>query len=172
MDSSFPDLFVELFHAHFHRLYRYLDRLSGDPDLAADLAQETFLRLYNRGSPPDTPEAWLITVATNLFRNASAKSARRARLLTPARGADLLADPAVSPSHATESFELRRRVRATIDALPERDRRLLLLRAEGYGYREIASALDLNEASVGTMLARAKRAFRELYEESPDAPRG
>jgi DNA-directed RNA polymerase specialized sigma24 family protein len=39
----------------------------------------------------------------------------------------------------------------------------LLLRAEGYSYRDIATALDLNEASVGTLLARAVRAFRESY---------
>jgi DNA-directed RNA polymerase specialized sigma24 family protein len=49
---------------------------------------------------------------------------------------------------------------------------MLLLRAEGYGYRAIAAALELNELSVGTLLARAKRAFRTLYEESLDAPRG
>src|SRR5262245_22769935 len=95
MDSSFRDGFVELFHDHFHRLYRYLDRLCGDPDLAGDLAQETFLRLYARGSPPDHPAAWLVTVATNLFRNVRATTVRRARLMTPARGADLLADPCI-----------------------------------------------------------------------------
>jgi len=172
MDTSFSDSFVDLFHEHFHRLFRYLDRLTGDPDLASDLAQETFLRLYARGAQPDRPAAWLITVATNLFRNARAKTARRERLLTPARGEELLADPAPSPYDAAESMELRRRVRLTIDALPERDRCLLLLRAEGYGYREIAAALGLNEVSVGTLLARAKRAFRELYEEEPNAPRG
>jgi RNA polymerase sigma factor (sigma-70 family) len=54
-------------------------------------------------------------------------------------------------------------VRAAIDRLPERERRMLLLRAEGYSYRDIAAALDLNEASVGVLLARARRAFREAY---------
>ena len=47
---------------------------------------------------------------------------------------------------------------------------MLLLRAEGYGYRELAAALDLNESSMGTLLARAKRAFREAYEGSAHAP--
>jgi RNA polymerase sigma factor (sigma-70 family) len=62
------------------------------------------------------------------------------------------------------------RVRAAIHRLGERERQLLLLRAEGYGYRELAAALGLNEASVGTLLARAKRAFRESYQGSADAP--
>ena len=170
MRPSFHDHFVELFNTQFPRLYRYLDRLSGEPELAADLAQEAFVRLYRRGSSPDAPEAWLITVATNLFRNARSTRARRVRLLTTARGEAVLADPAPSPAQAVETVESRQRVRMAIDRLPERERRLLLLRAEGYSYRDIATALDLNEASVGTLLARAKRAFRGVYGETADAP--
>ena len=64
----------------------------------------------------------------------------------------------------------RDRVRAALDRLSERDRQILLLRAEGYGYRDLAVALDLNEASIGTLLARAKRAFRDAYEGAGDAP--
>jgi len=169
---TFHDDFVTLFHAHFPRLYRYLHRLSGEPDLAADLAQDAFLRLYRRGAPPDRPEAWLLTVATNLYRNARSTGARRARLLTPARGAALQADPPRSPAETAEAVEVRQRVRAVIDRMRDRDRQLLLLLAEGCSYRDMAAALGLNEASVGTLLARAKRAFRDRYEEDPDAPRG
>ena len=61
-------------------------------------------------------------------------------------------------------------MRATIDRMPERERRLLLLQAEGFSYREIAAGLGIHEASVGTLLARARRAFRTLYEGDSDAP--
>jgi RNA polymerase sigma factor (sigma-70 family) len=161
---------VELFEAHFHRLVRYLDRLSGDPELASDLAQEAFIKLHRRGALPDHPEAWLITVAMNLFRNAQSTSARRRRLLTAVRAEATLGDPSPTPAQVVEAADERDRVRAAIDRLGERERQLLLLRAEGYGYRELAVALDLHEASVGTLLARAKRAFREAYEGSADAP--
>jgi RNA polymerase sigma-70 factor, ECF subfamily len=161
---TFHDQFVELFDTHFARLFRYLDRLSGEPDLAADLAQEAFVRLYRRGFLPERPEAWLITVAMNLFRNARAATTRRARLLTGSRAEVTLADPAPDPQQQAEASEARLQVGAALRALPEREQRILLLRAEGYAYREIASALDLNEASVGTLLARAKRAFREAYD--------
>jgi DNA-directed RNA polymerase specialized sigma24 family protein len=67
--APFHDLFVALFDVHFPRLYRYLDRLSGEPDLAADVAQEAFVRLYHRGAMPDSPQAWLISVAMNVFRD-------------------------------------------------------------------------------------------------------
>ncbi len=162
---SFHDQFTGLFDAHFHRLYRCLDRLSGEPELAADLAQEAFVRLYRRGSLPDRPEAWLISVAMNLFRNAKTSRSRRHRLLTLARGEAVHSDPAPSPEQETAAGETRRRVRAAIDRLPEREQRMLLLRAEGYSYRDIASALELNEASVGTLLARAVRAFRTAWED-------
>jgi RNA polymerase sigma factor (sigma-70 family) len=164
MTSSFHDQFVALFDAHFRRIYRYLDRLSGEPELAADIAQETFVKLYQRGAAPDAPEAWLITVATNLFRNERSKHSRRARLLTAERGEELLADPPAAPSSALEGKADAQRVRLAIDGLPERERRMLLLRAEGYSYRDIAATLEIQEASVGTLLARAKRAFREHYE--------
>ena len=161
---------MELFHQHFHHLVRYLDRLSGDPELASDLAQEAFVRLHRRGALPDHPEAWLITVAMNLFRNARSTAARRRRLLTVARAEATLGDPVPGPVQALEAADERERVRAAIDRLGERERQLLLLRAEGYGYRELAAALGLHEASVGTLLARAKRAFRAAYDGSPDAP--
>jgi RNA polymerase sigma-70 factor (ECF subfamily) len=164
-ETPFHESFVALFDAHFQRLYRYLDRVSGDPELAADLAQEAFVKLHRRGSLPDLPEAWLITVAMNLFRNARSSRTRRRRLLTVSRGEGAHSDPPPSPEEATVAADARRQVRLAVDRLPDRERDILLLRAEGYSYREIATALDLNEASVGTLLARAVRAFRENYED-------
>jgi RNA polymerase sigma-70 factor (ECF subfamily) len=161
---------VALFEAQFHRLARFLDRMSGDPELAADLAQEAFVKLHQRGSLPERPEAWLITVALNLFRNVRSTRARRRRLLTAARAEASLADPVPTPGQLLEAADERDRVRDAIDRLGERERQILLLRAEGYGYREMAAALGLNEASIGTLLARAKRAFREAYEGDFDAP--
>ena len=170
MKASFHRSFVEVFDANFQRVFRYIDRQGGDPELAADVAQDTFLRLYRRGSLPDSPEAWLITVASNLFRNARSKTARRKRLLTAERGAAVLAEEAPSPQDVLCASRERDRARAVLESLSERDRRLLLLRAEGYSYHDIAEALGLNEASIGTLLARSKRAFRKAYEEFIHAP--
>jgi len=167
---SFHDRFVDLFDAHFQRLYRFMNRLSGEPELAADLVQEAFVKLYRRGSLPDAPEAWLISVAMNLFRNEKSTRSRRLKLLTPARSEGALSDPPPSPEEAVQGEDSRRSVRITLDRMPERERRMLLLRAEGYRYRDIAAALELNEASVGVLLARARRAFRKIYEDSFGAP--
>jgi RNA polymerase sigma-70 factor (ECF subfamily) len=168
--SSFPEQFTAVFDAHFARLFRYLDRLSGDPELAADLAQEAFMRLYLRGGLPDTPSAWLISVAMNLLRSDRSTRSRRHRLLTEARSRHALGDPRPGPDEQAVASETGHRVRATLQRLPDRERKLLLLQAEGYSYREIAVALGLHEASVGSLLARARREFHAVYEEKVDVP--
>lgn len=159
----------ELFAREFPRLFRFLDRLCGDPDQASDMAQEAFSRLLRRGSMPESPRAWLFTVALNLLRNARVTGARRRRLLSAARSRHVLSDPGPPPDRAVGAERTRSQVRTALDRIPARDRELLLLRAEGMGYREIAGTLALNEASVGTLLARAKRAFLDAYQGDFDA---
>lgn len=159
-----------LFEAHFQHLFRVMNRLSGDSELAADVVQEAFVKLFQRATLPLEPEAWLISVAMNLFRNERGKRSRRLRLLTPERVAHSLGDAPPSPEEDATTEDSRRNVRAALERLPERDRRMLLLHGEGYRYREIALALQMNEASVGTLLARARRSFRETYEDLSSAP--
>ena len=165
MSRTFSDLVAEVHASHSGSIFRFLDRLSGDPDLAADLAQEAFVRLYRRGSLPEKPDRWLVTVALNLFRNERSKE-RRQRGLRAAFHGDLAPGADLSPSERAESRSRRAEVRSALDRLSPRDRELLLLRAEGYSYRDLAEVLTLNEASVGTLLARAKRAFETAYEEA------
>ena len=167
---TFETTFAALFAEQHTRLFRYIDRLSGDAEMAADCAQDAFVRLYHRGAMPATPNAWLLTVAMNLFRNARSARSRRLRLLTPERAARAHADTAPAADACIEHADVQPRVRHAMQQLPEREQQLLLLRAEGYRYREIAVALDINEASVGTLLARAQREFRRHYGERDATP--
>ena len=166
--ASFGEAFQGVFDAHFHGVFRYLDRASGDADLAKDLAQETFLRLFRRGALPDSPKAWLSSVAMNLLRNARSKEARRRRLDTPGRALGAHSEPGQPPTVGDEGEHARARL--ALDVLSERDRDLLLLRAEGLSYHELAGALGLTESSIGTLLARAKARFREAFEGKVHAP--
>ena len=59
--EQFEAALTRLYQVQFPTLYRYLDRTLGDSQLATDIAQEAFIRLYDRGSMPDEPVAWLIT---------------------------------------------------------------------------------------------------------------
>lgn len=168
MSRTFADLLREAHDRHHGSIFRVLDRLSGDPDLAADLAQEAFVRLLRRGSLPEKVDGWLVTVALNLFRNERAKVRRREQLRATFP-VELAPSAAASPLERLESRRAGAVVRRALDRLTARERELLVLLAEGYSYRDMAAALELREASVGTLLARAKRAFEAAYEEARHA---
>lgn len=162
--------FDGLFQRLYPSLYRYLHRLTGDPDAAEDIAQESFVRLLKQRLPDDEVRPWLFTVATNLVRDRARKAERRQRLLT---GAAPLVKPAALPDEDVERSERIQRVRIVLERMSDRDRKLLLMREEGFKYDEIAQVVGVAPASVGTLVARALRRFVEMFEreEAVDEPR-
>ncbi len=166
---DFDHAFATLFRERFAMLYRYLNRMSGDPALADDVAQESFVRLHARGSMPDDPSAWLISVANNIVRDEYRTTRRREKLLA---GWFASEDQAQSPP-ATDAQvlagERETTIRRALGALRLRDQRLLILRHEGFSYREIAEALGIATASVGTLLVRATAALAKVYREQTHA---
>ena len=68
-----------------------------------------------------------------------------------------------TPEEIRSSQEERERVRLVLAALPPRQAEMLLLRFDDLSYEELAAALDLNPASVGTLLTRAQQTFRKEY---------
>jgi RNA polymerase sigma factor (sigma-70 family) len=153
----------EAYREHAPLLFRYLVRLTGDAELAADVVQDTFLRFAE--TPPLTPQprGWLYRVATNLARERQRSAGRRLRLLLGRAARVPVGDAPAPPDLLLEQREAREAVRAALDALPERDRAILLMRADGLAYAEIAQALGTTTQSVGTMLIRAlKKLSRKL----------
>jgi RNA polymerase sigma-70 factor (ECF subfamily) len=163
--EPFEHAFRILFEERSTALHRYLSGVSGDPALADDIVQECFVRLYRRGSMPDSPSAWLVTVAHNLLRDAHRRRTRQGRLLARRAGEVPMSDPSPDTDAAVLAAERIESVRRALARLPERDRRLLLLRHEGYEYREIAAILNVAPGGIGTMLGRASDAFRRTYDE-------
>lgn len=153
------------FDTTFERLYpalfRYLHRLTGDPDVAQDIAQEAFVRLLRQDLPESDVRPWLFTVATNLVRDAARSTERRRRLLSERH---VVMPMPSRPDEIAERGERIETVRGLLERMPERDRQLLLLREEGFSYKEIASAIGVAPGSVGTLIARALKKFAELYE--------
>ncbi|MDQ2890005.1 MAG: sigma-70 family RNA polymerase sigma factor [Gemmatimonadota bacterium] len=166
--ASFEDAVTALFNRQFGVLFRYINRLGGDPDLASDLAQEAFVKLYERGAMPDAPRAWLAAVATNLLRDAQRTAHRREDLVVRDGSWTVVESPEALPDAVVASEETRAKVRSVLATLTPRDQQLLLLRHEGYSYRDLATAVGVAEASVGTLLLRATRAFRDAYTRKSD----
>jgi RNA polymerase sigma-70 factor (ECF subfamily) len=166
--------FVEQFLAYYPAIFRHLYRILGSQQEAEDLAQETFLRLHRQRFPqdegsPHNVRAWLYRVATNLAYNALRGQERRERRQQAAAAEGSLAP---DPAEQVQRREAREAVRRVLAALPERDAKLLLLRHSGLSYRELAQALDLATGSVGTLLARAHRAFEALYRQTVEVSEG
>jgi RNA polymerase sigma-70 factor (ECF subfamily) len=152
-----------LFEETFPPLHRYCLRLTGDPDVAQDVAQEAFVRLVRDRveGPEPALRSWLFRVAGNLIRDRYRVTENRRRLLeanpfTPGGGPD--------PEQELERARTVARVRQALDALSERDRTLLLMREEGFNYQEMADAVNVKATSIGTLLARAQQRFVEVYE--------
>ena len=161
--------FEAVFHQHYDRVYGLLFRLLGNRTEAEDVTQEVFLklhhhafrkRLFNRQREHNIG-AWLYRTATNAGYNAIRGRQRRWQ-----RNTILVPDPAGSPG-AEKEVEQRERetaVRQVLSMLPERQTQLLLMRQLGFSYAECAQACDVAPGSVGTLLARAAKAFKEAYE--------
>jgi RNA polymerase sigma-70 factor (ECF subfamily) len=146
---------AQLFAEHHAALFRYLARLTGDADTAADAAQEAFVRLVERPPRPGETRAWLFRVGANAALESARTRTRRLRLLDARPERVPMGDAPLRPDEALDREERRRRVQAALAVLPERDRRMLLMREEGFSHREIAEAVGTTTGSVGTMIARA-----------------
>jgi RNA polymerase sigma-70 factor (ECF subfamily) len=151
------------FQQHWERICRTLYRLTGEWDEAQDLALETFVRLYRQPPPnPANPGGWLQRVATHLGLNALRARKRRLRYELEQGTWEWEQSVKDTAEEAEQRIEAQR-VRAALAAMPPRAAQLLILRHAGLSYAEIAQALDVSPASVGSLLARAEKAFEEQY---------
>ncbi|HXG43333.1 MAG TPA: sigma-70 family RNA polymerase sigma factor [Gemmatimonadales bacterium] len=151
---------IERLYAEYHAsLVRMLYRRTGDRDRAEDLAQEVFARAL--AAPPDNPRPWLFAVALNLVRDDGRRAVRQGRRLHLLKAET--PDAAGAPDQVLEREEKVRAVRAALAELRELDREVLLLKAEGFDYDEIAAATGLAKGAIGTTLARARRRLVEAY---------
>lgn len=166
------DDFAYLVDAYQHRLHVYLAGLTGQPEQAFDLVQETFYDAWRaacKAKPPFVPGAadadvrrWLYHVATN---NAISLL-RRHRLIhwEPLDNqAELLPDAGMPfEDHLAESDILQ----AALARLAPQDAACLLLRVvHGFSAREAAQILNISPDNVNTRLARAKQRLRAAYEQ-------
>jgi RNA polymerase sigma-70 factor (ECF subfamily) len=152
--------FDGFFHAHYARIARTIARVVGDHARAEDLAVEAFWKLWrNREAHGEKAGGWVYRTAVRLAWNELRGSKRRGRY-------EQLSGPgpaSPTPEEVRAAEEERRQVRLVLAAIGERHAELLLLRTSGLAYNEVAAALDLNPASVGTMISRAQQAFRKEY---------
>ena len=170
-----PEAFHQFFATSFSRLYRFaLARLDGDPEAAADAAQETLVRALD-GLRGFRGESSLHTWLCGICRHTIADRRRRPGLgatveleedLPAVRAAlEALSDASSGPENDLRRRELQRLVHATLDALPARYGSALELRyLDELTVPEVADRLGLPYKTTESLLSRARNAFRDGIE--------
>lgn len=160
--------FDATFDAQYPDLVRYCHRLTGDRDVAEDMAQESLMRLFDHkvDGPTHGVRAWLFKTATHLIRDRYRVDKNRRRLL---EAHPVSPSPRESPERGVERREAREIAWTALATLSTRDREILLMRYSGFSYKEIAEAVDVAATSVGTLLARAERRFSEALSTTGEA---
>ncbi len=155
-----PLAFESVFHLHYARIARIIARLVRDTARAEELAVDVFCKYWR------TPRAHGAKAGGWLYRTAVRTALNDLRAETRRAHYESLADPPngfPTPEQAHAAAEEREQVRRVLAVLDGRQAELLLLRGSGLSYEEVAAALELNPASVGTLIARAQQAFRKEY---------
>lgn len=155
--------FNELYQAHYEQIYRFCFRFVGDADQAADLCQDTFLKLYNRMNMPshniDNIRAWLYKVAGNLCVNAVAKKNNRTFLLNDNQFKTTVDQ---NPELAFIANETKEILRLAMEQFGPKQRMLLLMYQDGLSYKEMAEATEIPLNSVGKTLWRSIEKLSEM----------
>lgn len=156
--------FRGIFQQHYARIVDTLVRLLGDRAHADDVANDVFWRLYHQPALQGDGNVggWLYRTATNLGIDALRMSGRRRRH-EQAAGRIARDNTPGGPLDDLLREERSRRVRQVLALLKPAQAQLLILRSVGLSYKEIADALEVKAASVGTMLNRAEEHFRDRY---------
>jgi RNA polymerase sigma-70 factor (ECF subfamily) len=154
--------FEDLFLLEYGRVANVALRILGDRAAAEDVAQEAFSSFARRRiAIGDASRGWLCAAAAhgalNELRSRRRRDARERTVVRLESRTVVTSDPfdAVAREQSRES------VCEALERLPERSAALLALRYSGLSYREIAVALRIDEAQIGTLLARAQSAFRK-----------
>lgn len=159
--------FGQLVRLYERRLLRVLMRFIRDLDLAEDLAQETFLRAYERLDQFDPSRRfgpWLFRIGVNLTLD---HHRRRKRRIWGFLFSDSAREESPDPATADPRVEqdLQQEVQWVIDQLPEQFRIVLVLRdLENFSTSEIAAILERTEATIRWRLGEARTRFAEIWE--------
>jgi RNA polymerase sigma factor (sigma-70 family) len=157
----------DLYERYARQIYSYCLHQLGNREEAEDATQSTFLnafRGFKRGVDPEFESAWLYKIAQNVCLTRQRSSSRRRKVEAPG---DLEAMQDFVPAPEVDSDELIRLPEA-LDAMPEQQRRALLLREwQGLSYKEIGDELDLSQAAVETLLFRARRSLAAGLSDEP-----
>ena len=152
--------FEALFKAEYGRVAGIANRVLADPHEAEDVAQEVFVDFHRlHSASAQYAPAWLHRAAAHTALN-RLRGARRRQRREVAQAAEET-DRTVDPQKLLEVSEDRRALRQALARMAPKPAAVLVLRASGLSYAEVAQALGVGIGQVGTLLRRAEAALRK-----------
>src|SRR5580765_5304937 len=171
------ELLADLVERCQHRLVRYLLYLTGRREYAEDLAQETWIRVLQRGSQYNGRQRfdpWLFAISRNLaidYLRKKRKAVATASLPNDRDAMLLLSSSDPSPFEAAARSEDAMRLAGRLQILPPLYREALLLRCqEDLSLAEMAQILGAPITTVTSRIYRDLAALRTAFEEGGDSP--
>ncbi len=167
------DAFAQLLELHQNKVYGLTLRLTGSPEDAMELTQETFFNAW-RGLPNFHFESkfstWLYRLATNATIDFLRREKRRKSLTVTSLSAEDdpqrlldIPDRRFTPQDELERKEFQAAVRRGLEQLSDEHRQVLVLRElNGLSYAEIAQVLGIEEGTVKSRISRARLALRKV----------
>ena len=161
------DAFGTLAQRYERRVLKVIRRFMPDHDLAMDLAQDTFLKAFDRLDQFDPSRRfgpWLFRIAVNTTYDHLRKIKRKGRwALFSEAGEDRVPDPEAPDPRS--DLDTSQEVRSVLVDVPEAYRTVLVLRdLEGFSTSEVAAVTERSEATIRWRLAEARRMFKEAWE--------
>ncbi|MBI4499529.1 MAG: sigma-70 family RNA polymerase sigma factor [Gemmatimonadetes bacterium] len=157
--------FAILVERYQHAFAAYAINMTGTPDDAADVIQESLVRAFrflNRCQDPANFKAWLFRIVSNQCKTYVTRGARR-RTLPLEAGAEVTAPD--DPAHEASVADLQRRVRRALLDLPTDQREALLLKyVEGLSLPEMAEVLNVSVPALKMRLLRGRENLRDKLE--------
>jgi RNA polymerase sigma-70 factor (ECF subfamily) len=155
--------FEEIYSRYSKKIYGFLMHRLTNPDISAELFQETFLRLH-RGRQlyrPDMPfKPWLYAIANNLVRDKFKAKEPKIAWIAEEDAENL--SPGIPPgSHTLVSFK-----EAMATLTDDQREALILSRYEGLGYEQIGRIMGRSTEAVNQLIQRALRQLRKCLDES------
>ena len=161
-DRDEAALFIEtLFAKHHGEIYAYLLRMMRDPEIAADMTQDAFIKAYKNYETLEKPEnarAWLYQIAHRVALD----EIRRRKIVRFLPWTGESRGSAPSAEHLVMDTRLSGDMQRALERIPERQRAALLL-AELHDLTglELASALGVSHVAARALLTRARESLRQ-----------
>ena len=157
----------KLYEDYCMDVYRYLLHLTHDPAVAEDLTSETFLAALGalpRFRGESSVKTWLLSIARNTWLTHLRK--HRGTVDLQQLTTEYLSDGGDDVEKTTCQKETVAEILALLEQEPERNRRVVLMRVEGYSHHEIARALGISESSARVIDHRTRKKIKlELEQE-------